>query len=146
MNVAISRATAQDLDAVLSLLTEVNLPAEGVTEHFGQFLVAREGGKIIGCVGQERYGTVSLLRSLAVSPDAQGGGLGKALTERLLDEAVALGVGEVVLLTTTARDFFARNFGFTEVERRRYDEAFAASPEWRLPRCSSAVCMSLRLS
>ncbi|HKE03763.1 MAG TPA: GNAT family N-acetyltransferase [Blastocatellia bacterium] len=113
MNEVISRAGAQDLDAVLSLLAEVNLPPEGVAEHFGRFLVARESGKIIGCVGEERYGNISLLRSLAVSPGAQRGGVGRALTEQLLDEAGSLGVREIVLLTTTAADFFARHFGFT---------------------------------
>ncbi len=146
MSVAISRATAQDLDVVLRLLAEVDLPAEGVAEHFGAFFVARDGERVVGCVGEERYGDVSLLRSLAVAPSLQRSGLGKALTARLLDEAIRNSVSEVVLLTTTAGDFFARHFGFAQAERKRFDEVFAASPEWCLPRCSSAVCMRLRLS
>jgi len=145
MSAIIDRAEAREFDAVLALLGEVDLPAEGVAEHFGQFFVAREGENVVGCVGQERYGKVSLLRSLAVSPDLQRSGLGRALTKRLLDEAGSLGVSEIVLLTTTAADFFARHFGFTETERRGFDEAFADSPEWGLPRCSSAVCMRLLL-
>lgn len=146
MDIVIDRAEAKDFGEVLSLLTEARLPDDGVAEHFGQFFVARDGERIVGCVGQERYGNVSLLRSLAVSPDLRRGGLGKALTERLLDESRTLGVREVVLLTATARDFFARHFGFTEVERSHFDDDFATSLEWRLPLCSSAVCMSLRLS
>lgn len=141
----IRRADTTDLEAATALLAAVNLPLEGVAEHFGEFLVAVEGGRLVGCVGQERYGDVALLRSLAVSPDAQRGGLGRALTAQLLDDARASGIGEVVLLTTTARDFFSRHFGFAEVERRQFDDVFAASTEWHLPRCSSAVCMSLRL-
>lgn len=146
MNAAISRATAQDLDAVLRLLAEVDLPAEGVAEHFGSFFVARDGERVVGCVGEERYGDVSLLRSLAVAPSLQQSGLGKALTARLLDEAIRNSVSEVVLLTTTAADFFARHFGFAEVERKQFDEVFVASPEWCLPRCSSAVCLRLTLN
>jgi amino-acid N-acetyltransferase len=146
MSAVIDRADATDLGDVLSLLAEAHLPVEGVAEHFGQFFVARDGGRIIGCVGQERYGNVSLLRSLAVSPDLRRGGLGKALTKRLLDEARSSGVAEVVLLTTTAADFFARHFGFVEAERNQFDETFAASPEWGLPRCSSAACMRLHLT
>jgi amino-acid N-acetyltransferase len=146
MRVEITRAAPQDLDAVLRLLAEVDLPAEGVSEHFGAFFVAREGETVVGCVGEERYGDVSLLRSLAVSPSSQRTGLGKALTAHLLEEALRNGVSEEVLLTTTAADFFARHFGFAQSERKRFDEVFATSPEWRLPRCSSAVCMSLRLS
>jgi N-acetylglutamate synthase-like GNAT family acetyltransferase len=75
----------------------------------------------------------------------QRSGLGQALTMRLLDEARANGVREFVLLTTTARDFFALHFGFAEAERSEFNEALANSPEWCLPRCSSAACMRLRL-
>lgn len=145
MNAAIERAAAQDLPAVLALLGAVNLPTEGVAENFSQFFIARAHDSLIGCVGQERYDDVALLRSLAVDPQQQGGGWGRALTERLLTEARAAGIKEVVLLTTTARDFFARHFDFTETERRQFDEVFAGSPEWHLPRCSSAVCMRRRL-
>lgn len=140
----IERARTTDLSEVLALLEEVDLPKEGVAEHFGEFFVARAGGKLVGCVGQERYGDVALLRSLAVSPSLQRSGLGQALTARLLDEARASGVREFVLLTTTARDFFARQFAFAETERRNFNETFADSPEWCLPRCSSAVCMRLK--
>ncbi|MEP7342391.1 MAG: GNAT family N-acetyltransferase [Acidobacteriota bacterium] len=140
----IARANTTDLNEVLALLEEVDLPKEGVAEHFGEFFVAREGSKVVGCVGQERYGNVALLRSLAVSPGLQRTGLGQALTMRLLDEARANGVREFVLLTTTARDFFARHFGFAEAERSPFNEAFANSPEWCLPRCSSAACMRLK--
>lgn len=146
METEIVRAHAADFAEVRALLSEVNLPLEGVQEHFDEFLVARDAaGELVGCVGQERYGEVALLRSLAVKPGQQGQGLGRALTLELLAEARAKGVNEVVLLTTTAVDFFQRHFGFEPVERQQYDAALAASPEWRLPRCSSAVCMSLRL-
>jgi amino-acid N-acetyltransferase len=146
MNAVIERAEAKDLDAVLSLLAEAQLPVEGVAEHFGQFFIARDGGRVAGCVGQERYGNVSLLRSLAISPDSRKGGLGRALTKRLLDEARSSGVSDVVLLTTTATGFFARHFGFVVAERNQFDETFAGSPEWGLPHCSSAVCMWLLLT
>jgi amino-acid N-acetyltransferase len=146
MNASIERATESDLDRVLALLGEVDLPVEGVIEHFEEFLVARDGDELIGCAGLERHGEAALLRSLAVSPARRGGGLGKALTSRLLDEARGSGAKDVVLLTTTAADFFALQFGFAEVDRNRFDEIFASSEEWRLPRCSSAVCMRLTLS
>ncbi len=145
MNAVIDRAEAKDLGAVLALLAEADLPADGVAEHFGRFFVARDSGRVVGCIGQERYGNVSLLRSLAVSPDWRRSGLGKALTKRLLDEARSSGISEVVLLTTTAADFFARHFGFVEAERGQFDEALAGSPEWGLRRCSSAVSMQLPL-
>jgi N-acetylglutamate synthase-like GNAT family acetyltransferase len=145
MSADITEAESRDLDEVLALLEQVRLPVEGVREHFSQFLVARDGGRLVGCVGLERYGQAALLRSLAVVPDRQRSGLGRQLTARLLAEARTDGVREVVLLTTTAADFFARHFGFAPAERARFDEIFAASPEWHLPRCSSAACLHLRL-
>lgn len=145
-SLTIRRATNDDLGEVLALLSEVNLPTEGVAECFDSFFVARDDERLLGCVGQERYGEVALLRSLAVSPTFQRGGLGRSLTRRLIDEARTIGLREIVLLTTTAKDFFARHFGFTEIRRADFDEVFANSIEWHLPRCSSAVCMRLKMN
>jgi N-acetylglutamate synthase-like GNAT family acetyltransferase len=78
-------------------------------------------------------------------PAFQRSGLGSCLTAALLERAAIDGIEKVVLLTSTARDFFARRFGFSEASRADYDEQLAGSPEWDLPRCSSAVCMSLDL-
>jgi amino-acid N-acetyltransferase len=142
----IERAAAADLPELLSLLDSVRLPREGVAEHLSGFLVARDAtGRVAGCVGMERHGPVALLRSAAVAPDVQGAGLGSRLTAALLELARAEGVAEVVLLTTTARDFFADKFGFREAARSDYDAQLAGSPEWRLPLCSSAVFMRLAL-
>lgn len=60
--------------------------------------------------------------------------------------AIANGIKEMVLLTMTVRDFFARRFGFTEAERSDYESRLAQSPEWKLPRCSSAVFLRLDLT
>ena len=142
----VERAAAADLPGLLSLLDSVGLPHEGVAEHLSGFIVAREAaGRIVGCIGMERHGPVALLRSAAVAPEAQGAGLGRRLTAALLEQARADGVGEVLLLTTTARDFFASKFGFAEAARADYESQLADSPEWRLPRCSSAVLMRLDL-
>ncbi len=142
----ISPAQAFDLDEILALLTTVNLPCEGVAEHLENFLVARdERGHIVATIGMERHGSVGLIRSAAVSPSIQRSGLGSHLTAQLLSRAETQGVDEVVLLTTTARDFFARRFGFLEAKRTAYEEKLSGSPEWNLPRCSSAAFMTLSL-
>ena len=132
---------------ILGLLALVGLPREGATDHIGNFFVARDKqGRLIGCAGLERYDGVGLLRSVGVSPSHRGAGLGSEITAALLDEAAKTGIKEVVLLTATARDFFARRFGFAEADRGGYDERLSASREWSLPRCSSAVFMRLRLT
>lgn len=144
--VAISGAAPSDLPEVLALLAEVGLPSEGVRELFTTFLVARDGaGRLVGCAGIERHDASALLRSVAVSPGLQRSGLGSRLTEAALDLARATGARDIVLLTTTAREFFVSRFAFTEARRADYDACFAASPEWELPRCSSAAVLRLGL-
>lgn len=144
--ITIAAATPAALDAVLSLLTAAGLPLAGVAEHLDDFLVATdERGQLVACAGLERYGEFALLRSVAVSPALQHSGIGSRLTVRMLKHAQATGVKEVVLLTTTAREFFARRFGFSDGSRKDYDAHLAASPEWKLPRCSSAAVMKLAL-
>ena len=145
-DVRISRAARTDLPELLALLAAVDLPHEGVEEYLDGFMVARDAeGRLIGGIGLERHGGVGLLRSAAVAPDAQGSGLGLRLTSALLEAVRSDGVEEVVLLTATAEQFFGRKFGFEVAGRDAYAEALARSPEWNLPRCSSAVIMRLRL-
>ena len=144
--IRISTATSDDLRDILDLLTEVKLPHDGVAENVNAFLVARNmESRVVGTIGLERHGSTALLRSAAVAPEYQNTGLGSRLTEDLLRRATNEGVERVVLLTTTASEFFARRFGFCETPRDIFQEQLAGSSEWNLPRCSSAVCMSLNL-
>ena len=144
--IQIAPASADDLRDILNLLTEVNLPHDGVAENLSAFLVARNReSRLVGTIGLERHGNTALLRSAAVAPEYQKGGVGSHLTEHLLRRAMNDGVEKVVLLTTTASEFFARRFGFCETPRDSFEEQLAGSSEWNLPRCSTAVCMSLDL-
>ena len=118
--VTITRASAEDLGGVLSLLESLQLPTAGVGDHFGNFFVAKEkNGRIAGAIGLERHGTSGLLRSAAVAPGLQKSGVGSKLTRLLIDFANAEGLTELVLFTSTARDFFAR-IGFVPARRENY--------------------------
>ena len=143
----IAPADSSDLGEILALLTSVDLPHDGVTDHLDDFVVARDSkDRLAGCAGVERYSALGLLRSVAVAPDLQSAGLGSRLVSATLRAARELGIREVVLLTTTAHDFFSRRFGFEETTREAYERQFATSSEWKLPRCSSAVVMRLNLA
>jgi len=144
--ITVAQASADSLPEVLELLSAVDLPHEGVKEHLDGFLIARSGGgRLVGCVGLEQYGELGLLRSAAILPEYQGQFIGSKLVQRLLKNAARDGITEVVLLTTTAKDYFQTKFGFQEKRRARYQKRLATSPEWNLPRCSSAVLMALKL-
>lgn len=145
--VTIERASTASLGEVLAILRRVDLPHDGVEEHFKDFLVAWSGGgKLLGCVGLERHGELGLLRSAAVLPEFQGQWIGNKLVLALLKRAAVDELTEVALLTTTAKDFFQKKFGFKEAKRSRYKKRLQNSPEWNLPRCSSAVFMTLKLN
>jgi amino-acid N-acetyltransferase len=145
-NINVTDASSDDLRDILNLLSQVQLPHDGVAENLSTFLIARdESSQLIATIGLEHHGSTALLRSAAVAPQYQGCGIGSRLTEQLLQRATNAGVERVVLLTTTAREFFERRFGFCETSRTKYDQELSESSEWNLPRCSSAVCMSLEL-
>jgi amino-acid N-acetyltransferase len=97
---------------------------------------------LIGSAGLERYGDISLLRSVAVAAPERGQGLGQAVVQQALDHASSLGVRQVVLLTTTAADFFLR-FGFHSISRAEVPLAVQASVEFQEACPVSANVMSL---
>ena len=143
----IKPATRQDLAEIRSLVAAVDLPSDGIEQYLGGFLVARnKSGSLLGTIGMERHGQLGLLRSAAVSPGLQRSGLGTMLASRLIADATAAGISEILLLTSTARVFFEKRFGFSIATREEYDSVMSGSPEWSLPRCSSAVLMTLKLT
>jgi N-acetylglutamate synthase-like GNAT family acetyltransferase len=143
----IEAASRSDEAAILDLLTATGLPHDGATDHLDGFIVARdESGDMVACAAIERHGEIGLLRSVAVAPHLQKSGLGSRLVSEAIGEARKKDVQEIVLLTTDARDFFARRFAFSETNRAEYDETLKNSPEWALPRCSSACVMKLCLN
>jgi amino-acid N-acetyltransferase len=98
----------------------------------------------VGCAALELYGAAALLRSVAVSPEARGTGLGQRLVAAALDRAHRLGVTSVYLLTETAAGFFPR-FGFRAVERATVPVALQASVEFRAACPASATAMVLHM-
>lgn len=137
-------ATAADAAAVRTLLADAHLPLDGVPASLDGFLIAEHGAQPVGAIGLERYGEAALLRSAVVHPAVRGCGVGEALVGALLAHARAAGVRELVLLTTTAADWFPR-FGFTRTTRDAVPAALHQSEELRGACPASAVVMRLAL-
>ena len=65
-------------------------------------------GKVLACAGlRVLWDDLGEVRSLAVRPEAHGQGLGKALVQRVLDDAKEIGLGRVIALTREV-PFFER--------------------------------------
>jgi N-acetylglutamate synthase-like GNAT family acetyltransferase len=139
----VRHAAPADLPAVLGLLAGAELPAEGVAESFADFVVAESGDhRLVGAAGLELHGGHALLRSVVVSPEVRGMGLGAALVEAALAHARRRGCPDVYLLTTTAEAWFPRH-GFVRVERNAVPAPLLESVEFR-EACPATAAVMMR--
>jgi amino-acid N-acetyltransferase len=140
-NIIIESARPADAAAIRALLQQGGLPHEDFAAHLPHFLVARQGGEVVGAVGFERHGRDALLRSLVVAPPWQGDGLGGALLKRIEDEAQRQDIRHFYLLTTTAEHFFTKRW-FKKIARHEVPPTLAATPEFSRLCPASAICMN----
>jgi amino-acid N-acetyltransferase len=140
----IEAARPSDLAAVLVLLARVGLPQEGLADHLSTTVVGREAAQVMGCAALEVYGTVALLRSVAVDPAHRSCSLGQQLVKAQREEARKRGIQEVYLLTETASDYFSR-LGFCPIDRSTVAPAIHASIEWTYACPEAAQAMVLQV-
>ncbi|HSN11518.1 MAG TPA: amino-acid N-acetyltransferase [Propionibacteriaceae bacterium] len=78
-------------------------------EGLQQFVVAELDGKVVGCGALHVFWEdVAEVRTVAVSEDARGHGIGGLIVDRLIAEAREIGVSRVFCLTFET-EFFARH-------------------------------------
>lgn len=113
-------AASEDVAAIVALI-DLNVPsgellprsAEFVSLHIDHFLVAAERGRIIGCVHLDEYApSLAEIRSLAVAPEAQGIGVGAALTAAL-ERLARVRDYTTVFAVSNSGEFF-RRLGYEE--------------------------------
>jgi arsenate reductase len=142
----IGPATADDLDAIRSLLDAAGLPTADLAPGTRvEFRVARSGERVVAAIGLERHGTAGLLRSLVVAPEHRGTGVGGALVDALERDACASGVRELWLLTQTAERFFAAR-GWRPAERAAAPASIRESAEFSALCPASAACLTRSLA
>jgi arsenate reductase len=141
---AIRRSIGPDRDAIRGLLLANSLPVADFDTAPLRHWVACEREELVGVIALEGAGKVALLRSLAVAPAWRRLGLGRALVERLEVDATAEGTRELVLLTQTARDFFAR-LGYTPLDRAAVPPAVTRSAEFTVLCREDAHCLARTL-
>lgn len=133
-------ATPEDAQAIRDLLTRCRLPTDDLATSHPEFVVACQGARIIGIGALERFGSTALLRSLAVESGRRGAGIGGLIVEELERRARQTGVIELVLLTETAREFFAHR-GYEVIDRGLAPESIRSTAEFHSLCPVSAVCM-----
>lgn len=142
----IAPASEKDYAEVIALLEAASLPTEDLERSsMLHFLVTRDGsGKVIGAIGVERYGRNALLRSLVVAPGNRHRELGTRLVASLEARCRSLAVAQLFLLTTSARDFFARQ-RYQAIGRESVPAELLATAEFTRLCPGSAVCMTKSL-
>ena len=118
----VRRARAADIRVIRELVrplaeTRVLVSKDAVTyyESLQQFRVAEVDGQLVGCGALHvMWEDLAEIRTLAVSPQAKGTGVGSALLEALVQDARDLGLRRLFCLTFEL-DFFARH-GFSPID------------------------------
>ena len=115
------RARTADVTMIKSLVDgyagRVLLAKEIVTlyESVQEFLVAELDGEVVGCGALHvLWADLGEIRTVAVHPRALGRGVGHAIVTGLIDNARALGLARLFVLTFE-KHFFGRH-GFVEID------------------------------
>lgn len=122
----IRKAQLRDVPALFRMISyyaaqRVMLPRPMVElyENLWEFTVAEEDGELLACGGLKFYSAeLGEIRSLCVVPGIQHHGLGRALSEEILNEAERYGLKTVFALTVVPG--FFEKLGFREVPRGRF--------------------------
>lgn len=115
--------------AFIAALTDAGLHTDDLDAPGRTFLRYRDAdGTVVGHAGYERYGEDVLLRSVAVTPDARGRGIGRSLVLMLMRRTFAEGAREAYCLTIDARAFFEA-LGFVVIARADAPAAIRATKQ-----------------
>ncbi|MEB2286567.1 MAG: GNAT family N-acetyltransferase [Anaerolineae bacterium] len=104
---------ADEVEAILALFARdvaaglmLPRPADEMRQQLDRWLVAEQGGQMVGCVSLVYYnGTLAEVRSLAVHPDHRGNGVASQLVTAVVAMARARGLRRVLTLTRAAHLF-----------------------------------------
>jgi len=143
--VSLRQAGAADWPAVEALLLTNKLPTEGAQAHLSTYVLAVSNGEVVGCAGAEVYGSLALLRSVAVAPGLHKQGIGRLLLQTMLQQARARDIASLHLLTVTAPEYFAL-YGFKRGKLEGAPAALKASAEFQgaCPACAAFMSLTLR--
>jgi len=128
MTLMIRPALPADLENAIHLLQQAGLPTDDLVAG-NLALIAEKKEVFRGVIGVERYGRAALLRSLLVSGEARGAGIGPALVTALETMCVAENICEMWLLTIDADAFFAK-LGYETRRRSDAPDAIRNSAEF----------------
>ena len=135
----ITAVTQNSFSEAVAFLKQNNLPTEDISELTKLFCII-DNDKVIATTGVEFYKNICLLRSFAVDKEYRSKSIGKQLVNFIEDFARQNGMQEMVLLTTTASDYFAKR-NYQTIDRENIPEEIRNSSEFKSTCPSSAIVM-----
>jgi len=119
ITVTVRSAAANDIPAIAALIkpfVEEGSLLERTYDEFEEllpnfFVAVDQDGVLVGCAALEIYSRkLAEIRSLAVSPEAQGQGVGRKLVDACVERAHEQNILEIMAIT--ASDAFFQSCGF----------------------------------
>ncbi|AKD53863.1 arsenic resistance N-acetyltransferase ArsN2 [Spirosoma radiotolerans] len=144
MAIHIETAKPDEKETIVALLEQGDLLTEDLPAGLPHFVIAKYEETPVGVAGLESFGSVGLLRSVAVDPAHQGKGIAAQLIDRLLATADASHLAELYLITNTADGYFTR-YGFAPVSREAVPQAIQQTQQFSGLCPSSAIVMKRTL-
>ena len=125
--VIIRKATVTDLPAVETFLKQFVTSGKLLPRTFQELegllntlFIAEIDGKLMGTAALEIYNhKLAEIRSLAVSPEAQGSGIGKKLVDACVELAKEHNIYEIMAISSSEAFFKACGFDFTLPNERK---------------------------
>ncbi|HEX7119674.1 MAG TPA: GNAT family N-acetyltransferase [Longimicrobiales bacterium] len=125
------------LDAYARLGLVLPRPVGVLYRHVREFLVAADGGRIVGCGALRLYSPeLAEVAALAVAEDCRGRRVGRRIVEALVEEARGFGIRRVFAMTL--QEPFFHRLGFRTVPMTDVPEKIAADRDEGIDR---AACM-----
>lgn len=122
MNVSIEPASEKDIPAILEIMKTANMhyiPSPEMPEiDWKCFFVAKVNGKIVGAAGYKILSPTEAKTTLmAVHPDYQRHGIGKALQERRMQTLVEQGIRTLITNADVPETitWYKKHFGYKEI-------------------------------
>lgn len=122
----IRKAELRDVPAIFELMNHyvaerilLPRPLTDLYEDVREFTVAEEDGKLLGCGALKFYNQeLAEVRSLCVDATLKVKGIGRSITEALVDEAGRCGLKTVFALTSVPS--FFEKLGFQQAPKERF--------------------------
>lgn len=127
-NVSITPANTQEAEHIVNLLTPnitklsiLPRSIDDIRANIDNFRVARLDDKLVGCIALKDYGEgLYEIRSLAVSEEVAGQGIGSKLVQTIMDLARTKHAQEIFTLTVRPHIFI--RLGFINVPKERFKQ------------------------